>query len=174
MQCPACSCGAFLAVIVLAAVMSTTDRLMLTIGTYFSWDIYKKILKPDAPDSQVLRVSQISVFAAAAIYPPDGNQPSGHACLAYLGRYRHHVCNLCGPAACRALLAGCHPRGSDCIYGSRAYLRSCFGGLSYFKIKIDRHAHALLVLCLCHLGPCNDYRQHAHYKDLRTKFSMKQ
>ena len=30
------------AVIVLAAVMSTTDRLMLTIGTYFSWDIYKE------------------------------------------------------------------------------------------------------------------------------------
>jgi SSS family transporter len=65
------------AVIVLAAVMSTTDRLMLTIGTYFSWDIYKKILKPDAPDKQVLMVSQVSVFAAAvitlllAISPPD-------------------------------------------------------------------------------------------------------
>ncbi|MFA7303415.1 MAG: sodium:solute symporter family protein [Methanoregula sp.] len=65
------------AVIVLAAVMSTTDRLMLTIGTYFSWDIYKKILKPGAPDKQVLLVSQISVFVAAvvtlilAISPPD-------------------------------------------------------------------------------------------------------
>jgi len=65
------------AVIILAAVMSTTDRLMLTIGTYFSWDIYKKILKPDAPDKQVLLVSQVSVFAAAAITlllaisPPD-------------------------------------------------------------------------------------------------------
>jgi len=65
------------AVIVLAAVMSTTDRLMLTIGTYFSWDIYKKILKPDAPDKQVLLVSQISVFIAAvvtlllAVNPPD-------------------------------------------------------------------------------------------------------
>jgi SSS family solute:Na+ symporter len=55
------------AVIVLAAVMSTTDRLMLTIGTYFSWDIYKKILRPDAPDKQVLLVSQISVFVAAVI-----------------------------------------------------------------------------------------------------------
>jgi SSS family solute:Na+ symporter len=65
------------AVIVLAAVMSTTDRLMLTIGTYFSWDIYKKILRPDAPDKQVLLVSQISVFVAAAVTllmalnPPD-------------------------------------------------------------------------------------------------------
>jgi len=57
--------------------MSTTDRLMLTIGTCFSWDIYKKILKPDAPDKQVLLVSQISVVSAGgftlllALNPPD-------------------------------------------------------------------------------------------------------
>ncbi len=65
------------AVIVLAAVMSTTDRLMLTIGTYFSWDLYKKILKPDASEKSVLAVSRISVFAAAvitlfmALHPPE-------------------------------------------------------------------------------------------------------
>jgi SSS family solute:Na+ symporter len=65
------------AVIVLAAVMSTTDRLMLTIGTYFSWDIYKKIFRPDAADKQVLLVSQISVILAGvftlllALNPPD-------------------------------------------------------------------------------------------------------
>ena len=45
---------AVFAVIVLAAVMSTTDRLMLTIGAMFSWDIYKKVLKPDADDKSVL------------------------------------------------------------------------------------------------------------------------
>ncbi len=55
------------AVIVLAAVMSTTDRLMLTIGTMFSWDIYKNILNTDAPDSRVLWISRVSVFVAAAI-----------------------------------------------------------------------------------------------------------
>ncbi|MBT8507267.1 sodium:solute symporter [Methanomicrobiaceae archaeon CYW5] len=58
---------AFFAVIVLAAVMSTTDRLMLTIGTMFSWDIFKNLLKPDATDKQVLRVSQVCVFLAAAV-----------------------------------------------------------------------------------------------------------
>lgn len=58
---------ALFAVIVLAAVMSTTDRLMLTIGTMFSWDIYKNLLRPDAPDKQVLRLSQICVVAAAFI-----------------------------------------------------------------------------------------------------------
>lgn len=58
---------ALFAVIVLSAVMSTTDRLMLTIGTMFSWDIYKNLLKPDASDRQVLKLSQICVFIAAAI-----------------------------------------------------------------------------------------------------------
>ena len=58
---------AFFAVIVLSAVMSTTDRLMLTIGTMFSWDIYKNLLKPDATDRQVLKLSQVCVFIAAAI-----------------------------------------------------------------------------------------------------------
>ena len=36
------------AVIVLSAVMSTTDRLMLTIGSSVSWDIYKNLINPKA------------------------------------------------------------------------------------------------------------------------------
>jgi len=65
------------AVIVLAAVMSTTDRLMLTIGAMFSWDIYKKIIRPDAPDKQVLLISKIVVVLSAlvtmviALNPPE-------------------------------------------------------------------------------------------------------
>ncbi|MCA1916418.1 sodium:solute symporter family protein [Methanospirillum hungatei] len=65
------------AVIVLAAVMSTTDRLMLTIGAMFSWDIYKKIIRPDAPDTQVLLISKIVVILSAlvtmiiALNPPE-------------------------------------------------------------------------------------------------------
>jgi sodium/proline symporter len=64
-------------VIVLAAVMSTTDRLMLTIGSMFGWDIYRNVLKPDAPDAKVLRVSQYTTIFAGiftlflAINPPD-------------------------------------------------------------------------------------------------------
>lgn len=67
---------ALFAVIVLAAVMSTTDRLMLTVGTMFAWDIYKNILRPSAPDNEVLLVSKIAVVVAAggtlwlAISPP--------------------------------------------------------------------------------------------------------
>jgi len=57
----------FIGVIILAAVMSTTDRLMLTIGTYFGWDVYKRFLRPDAPDRMVTLVSRMTVAAAAAL-----------------------------------------------------------------------------------------------------------
>lgn len=65
------------AIIVLAAVMSTTDRLMLTIGSIFSWDIYKNLLHPDADDVTVRRVSRLAVLASGilayflAINPPE-------------------------------------------------------------------------------------------------------
>ena len=58
---------AFFAVIVLAAVMSTTDRLMLTIGTMFAWDVYKNLLNPKATDKQIIRLSQVCVVISAII-----------------------------------------------------------------------------------------------------------
>jgi Na+/proline symporter len=74
---PIMALWAIFAVIVLAAVMSTTDRLMLTIGAMCSWDLYKKILKPDADDRTVLLLSKIVVVLSAlltmllAINPPE-------------------------------------------------------------------------------------------------------
>ena len=74
---PSVALWAVFAVIVLAAVMSTTDRLMLTIGAMFSWDIYKKVLRPDADDKSVLLLSKIVVVLSAlgtmvlAINPPE-------------------------------------------------------------------------------------------------------
>ena len=65
------------AVMILAAVMSTTDRLMLTVGTQFSWNIFKVILHPKATEKQVIRISQITMLAAViislllAVNPPD-------------------------------------------------------------------------------------------------------
>ncbi|QYZ77957.1 sodium:solute symporter family protein [Methanofollis formosanus] len=66
----------FFAVIVLAAVMSTTDRLMLTVGSMFAWDVWKNIFRPEASDKEVLLVSRVAVVVAAggtlllAINPP--------------------------------------------------------------------------------------------------------
>jgi SSS family solute:Na+ symporter len=56
-----------LGVVILCAVMSTTDRLMLTIATTCSWDIYKGILKPEASDRTVLLVSRIAVLASGIL-----------------------------------------------------------------------------------------------------------
>jgi sodium/proline symporter len=73
---PSVALWALFAVIVLAAVMSTTDRLMLTVGTMFAWDIYKNILRPSAPDKEVLLVSKAAIVIGAggtlllAINPP--------------------------------------------------------------------------------------------------------
>ncbi len=67
----------FFAVIVLAAVMSTTDRMMLTIGATASWDIYKNIFRPDADDKKITLYSRVVVVIAAivtmalAINPPE-------------------------------------------------------------------------------------------------------
>lgn len=64
------------AVIVLSAVMSTTDRLMLTIGSSVSWDIYKNLINPKAKDKTIMNLSRAVVVIAAvftlymAITPP--------------------------------------------------------------------------------------------------------
>jgi len=67
----------FFAVLVLAAVMSTTDRLLLTIGGSCSWDLFRNLWKPEAPNRQIMLISRISVVTAAvvslilALYPAE-------------------------------------------------------------------------------------------------------
>ena len=66
----------FFGMIVLAAVMSTTDRLLLTIGTSIGWDVYRNLIATDATDRAVTRVSRIAIFISAvlsivlALHPP--------------------------------------------------------------------------------------------------------
>jgi SSS family transporter len=128
------------AVIVLAAVMSTTDRLMLTIGTYFSWDIYKKILKPDAPDKRVLLVSQISVFVAAAVTLLMAlNPPDMLVWLIWAG------IGIMFATFAVPLLAGLYWRratreGALAAMGLGLIASLTFGAISYFKIaKLPMH-----------------------------------
>ncbi|MEM3589476.1 MAG: sodium:solute symporter family protein [Candidatus Bathyarchaeia archaeon] len=64
------------AVVILAAVMSTTDRLLLTIGTNFSWDLYKNLLNPRASDRAIMLIGRAVVAIVgcltilAALSPP--------------------------------------------------------------------------------------------------------
>jgi len=59
--------GSLVAVIVLSAVMSTTDRLMLTIGSYTGWDIYKMFINKNASDRSITVVSRITVAISALL-----------------------------------------------------------------------------------------------------------
>ena len=132
---PILAIWAIFAVIVLAAVMSTTDRLMLTIGAMFSWDIYKKVLKPDADDKSVLLLSKIVVVISAlgtmviAINPPEML-----AILIWMG-IGTMLATFSVP-----LLAGLYWRGAtrqgalaSMTLGLSAAL--LFGFLNYFKVK---------------------------------------
>ena len=125
---------AIFAVIVLSAVMSTTDRLMLTIGSMCGWDIYKNILHPEATDKQVLRVSQVTLIIAAAltmvlaISPPDFL-----ASLIWMG------IGIMLATFAVPLLAGLYWRGATrtgAIAGMACGLVAsiAIGGLSYFKV----------------------------------------
>jgi SSS family solute:Na+ symporter len=126
---------AIFAVIVLAAVMSTTDRLMLTIGAMFSWDIYKKVLRPDADDKTVLLLSKIVVVLSAfgtmliAINPPEML-----AILIWMG-IGVMLATFAVP-----LLAGLYWRGATrqgALVSMSLGLISAllFGFLNYFKVK---------------------------------------
>jgi sodium/proline symporter len=55
------------AIIVLSAVMSTTDRLMLTIGSYVSWDIYRQFLNKDASEVSITLLSRAAILLSTIV-----------------------------------------------------------------------------------------------------------
>lgn len=52
---------------ILAAIMSTADSQLLVCASSVSKDIYKDIIKPDADDQKVLRISRVTVVCVAAL-----------------------------------------------------------------------------------------------------------
>jgi SSS family solute:Na+ symporter len=133
---PILALWAVFAVIVLAAVMSTTDRLMLTIGAMCSWDLYKKILRPNASDKSVLLLSKVIVVLSAvgtmilAINPPDAL-----ASLIWMG------IGIMLATFAVPLLAGLYWRGATrdgALASMTLGLVSAvvFGALNYFKITV--------------------------------------
>jgi sodium/proline symporter len=47
--------------------MSTTDRLMLTIGSYVSWDVYKQFINKDASEKSITLLSRVAILVSTAI-----------------------------------------------------------------------------------------------------------
>jgi SSS family solute:Na+ symporter len=125
---------AIFAVIVLAAVMSTTDRLMLTIGAMFSWDIYKNVLKKDADDKTVLLLSKVIVVLSALVTMVLAiNPPEMLAILIWMG-----IGTMLATFAV-PLLAGLYWRGATregaLVSMSLGLLTALlFGFLNYFKV----------------------------------------
>ncbi len=52
---------------IMAAVLSTVSPIILASGTMVTKDIYQRILKPDATDAQVLKISRITTAFAGAL-----------------------------------------------------------------------------------------------------------
>ena len=132
---PILALWAVFAVIVLAAVMSTTDRLMLTIGAMVSWDLYKKVLRPNADDKHVLLLSKIVVVLSAIVTMVLSiNPPEMLAILIWMG-----IGTMLATFAV-PLLAGLYWRGAT-RQGALASMSLglvfalVFGFLNYFKVK---------------------------------------
>ena len=51
----------------LAAVMSTISSLVNSIATIFSFDVYRKLIQPAAPDARLIRVGQAASVAALVV-----------------------------------------------------------------------------------------------------------
>jgi SSS family solute:Na+ symporter len=146
---------AIFAVIVLAAVMSTTDRLMLTIGAMFSWDIYKKILRPDTPDEKVLLISKIVVVLSALVTMLLAiNPPEMLAILIWMG-IGVMLATFAVP-----LLAGLYWRGatregalaamalglvSALTFGFLNYFKVVLLGIDFAKIPLHFSAYAFVI-----------------------------
>src|SRR5699024_10424547 len=59
--------AAILMVGILSAVMSTLDSLLMIVGTSISEDIYRKTLKPNTSEKQVIKITQISIVVVTII-----------------------------------------------------------------------------------------------------------
>lgn len=127
------------AVIVLAAVMSTTDRLLLTIGTTYGWDIHRNLFQPDISDKKLHALSRIIIILAgalaflAAINPPD--------LLAWL---IWMAIGLMVSTFCAPLLAGLYWKRANrlgAIWGMSVGLFTalCFGYIHQFVTPLPVH-----------------------------------
>ncbi len=47
--------------------MSTTDRLMLTIGSYVAWDVYRQFLNPAASEKSITLLSRAAILASTIL-----------------------------------------------------------------------------------------------------------
>ena len=59
--------GGLILAAILAAILSTVSPIILAAGTMLTKDIYHRVIKPEADDAEVLRVSRITTAASGVI-----------------------------------------------------------------------------------------------------------
>ena len=52
---------------ILSAIMSTTSALLLVVGAEFSNNVYKRLIRPDASDTQVIRAGQLLMLVVGVV-----------------------------------------------------------------------------------------------------------
>jgi SSS family solute:Na+ symporter len=128
---------------------------MLTIGAMVSWDLYKKVLKPDAPDKNVLLLSKIVVVLSAistmilAINPPEML-----AILIWMG------IGVMLSTFAVPLLAGMYWRGATrqgalaamslglvtaLVFGFLNYFKVVFAGVDFAKIPLHFSFYSFVI-----------------------------
>jgi Na+/pantothenate symporter len=105
------------AIIVLSAVMSTTDRLMLTIGSYVSWDVYKQFINREASEKSITLLSRMAILVSTALtlYLAWSNPPELLAWLIWMAIGVMLACFV-APLIGGLYWPQGHPRGCFSIY----------------------------------------------------------
>jgi len=148
------------AVIVLSAVMSTTDRLMLTIGSYVSWDIYRQFINKEGlgeVDHPAQPGGDSRLYGYHSV--PGLVQSPGAIGLADLDGHRSDAGLLCNTAVRRAVLAAGHSGGGSGLDDPGT------GGDVRLQLlcQVHRpHAHAPQHVRICHLSGSDDRGQPGH------------
>ena len=145
------------AIIVLSAVMSTTDRLMLTIGSYVSWDVYRQFINKDASEKSITLLSRVAILAATILHTMARLvQPAGAARLADMDGHWSDAGLLCNTPICRTLLAQSYPGRRSCVHGCGS------GGSIRLQLLCQiycTHAHASQHVRICAIGRGHDTGQ---------------
>ena len=82
---------------VLAAVMSSTDALLLAISSSVAYDLYKGLVKPNATRSQILKVSWISTWIIGIFIMILTINPPPFLIVLYTAAVGFMVCSFFGP-----------------------------------------------------------------------------
>lgn len=122
--------GAIVIVAVIAASMSTIDGVLMTSGSAFGVDIYKKFLKKDATDRQVMNVTNIMMFSIMIVVVIWAFNPPEMISLFSTFAFSVIAATLIVP-----VFGGTYFKSGTRAGCVSAMLAGCFGTLFWYTVK---------------------------------------